>query len=403
MSKSIRKSVTQLANEAGIELDETLIRLWDLGFNEIKDQNDHLSGQRLNQAKASLGIATKRQLTSFAYWQLVLSLNEEELRTLLRQLGIHTSPRAKTLPTGALRRLKSYSESRMFEIKIKELEPKSPTVYITKNKFVWHTVGREREVVKLEMKDVLAIHEALCQDFLNHSDPIEPPGPRDPGLLESAIFRQHTSAGDSMKYPTVEMTAAALLHSMVLNHPFYNGNKRTALVAMLVLLDENGLILKTNEDELFKFILLVAQHRIVEANLLPNQVADAEVIAIAEWIRSKSRNIEMGERTLPFRKLKQILASYGCEFIHSSNGCNVKITRKVKESYFSRSRYLYTNISYGNEGRDVLRRTINKIRTELQLDEENGIDSTAFYENEPLVISDFIVKYRKTLQRLAKV
>ncbi|MEO5601092.1 MAG: hypothetical protein ABIR06_09205 [Cyclobacteriaceae bacterium] len=60
-------------------------------------------------------------------------------------------------------------------------------------------------------------------------------------------------------------------------------------------------------------------------------------------------------------------------------------------------------MAYGNEGRDVSRRTINMVRSELQLDEENGIDSAAFYEDVPLIIDNFIVNYRKTLQRLAKL
>ncbi len=60
-------------------------------------------------------------------------------------------------------------------------------------------------------------------------------------------------------------------------------------------------------------------------------------------------------------------------------------------------------MAYGNEGRDVSRRTINMVRSELQLDEENGIHSAAFYEDVPLIIDNFIVNYRKTLQRLAKL
>lgn len=404
MSKSLRQSVLQIANEAGIEIDDALIKLWDYGLNEINYPTDTLSGASLNHARKCLGVATKKELTSVSYWQDHLTLSQSELIELLDGWGIKMSNRTKTLPSGALRRLRSHAATKTL-VKSKLVQevvaPESKTVLI-ENKFTWRNVGKEREVRCLDLEEVLSIHYALCEDFLTHSDPIEPKGPRDHNMIESAIFRQHTSAANTRKYPTVEMTAAALLHSLVLNHPFYNGNKRTALVAMLVLLDENGTMLTTNEDSLFKFILLVAQHRIVDRDQSGNFNSDAEVLAIAEWIRANSRSIELGERTLSYRKLKHILSHHDCEFFHSSNGCNVKITRKVKSSWL-RSKVLSTNISYGNEGRDVSRKTINKVREELQLDEQNGIDSAAFYEDVPLIIDNFIVKYRKTLQRLAKV
>lgn len=46
------------------------------------------------------------------------------------------------------------------------------------------------------------------------------------------------------------MAAAALLHSVVLNHPFFNGHMRTALVAMLVYLDENGVTMRVVTHEM---------------------------------------------------------------------------------------------------------------------------------------------------------
>src|SRR5258708_1626270 len=74
---------------------------------------------------------------------------------------------------------------------------------------------------------VLVIHNQLVRDFAESGDPIDPPGIRDRGeLLESALSRPQTSIGTTLKYPTIEMAAAALLHALVHNHPFHNGNKR---------------------------------------------------------------------------------------------------------------------------------------------------------------------------------
>ena len=63
---------------------------------------------------------------------------------------------------------------------------------------------------------------------------------RDQGLLESAVARPQASAFGADAYPNLVTKAAALLHSLVLNHPFVDGNKRTAILATLVFLDLNG-------------------------------------------------------------------------------------------------------------------------------------------------------------------
>ena len=62
-------------------------------------------------------------------------------------------------------------------------------------------------------------------------------GPR--SLLSSACARPHVALGSTEKYPTVFSKAAALFHSLTKNHAFHNGNKRTALVTLLSMLQRN--------------------------------------------------------------------------------------------------------------------------------------------------------------------
>jgi hypothetical protein len=81
----------------------------------------------------------------------------------------------------------------------------------------------------------------------------------------------------------------------------------------------------------------------------------------------------------------------------------MSITKVVKRRrILSRPRTLHTQISYGDDRRDVPTNTIKKIRKDLQLDDLNGVDSQAFYSKGPLGTTDFIARYRKTLLRLAK-
>ena len=66
------------------------------------------------------------------------------------------------------------------------------------------------------------------------------PGLRDRGGLESAAARPAMTFGGDDLFPDLAAKAAALMHSLVMNHPFVDGNKRTALAACLVFLEANG-------------------------------------------------------------------------------------------------------------------------------------------------------------------
>ncbi len=83
--------------------------------------------------------------------------------------------------------------------------------------------------VFLSVDEVLAIHERLVDAFGGT------PGLRDPGLLESALFRPRTGY-----YGDLAEMAAALFESLLMNHPFVDGNKRVAFFATDVFLRLNG-------------------------------------------------------------------------------------------------------------------------------------------------------------------
>jgi death-on-curing family protein len=267
------------------------------------------------------------------------------------------------------------------------------------------SIGHERDIRFLSVQEVEGVHMALVEDFAGDSDPIAPPGVRSQDLLASAVHRPSTALDGATKYPTVEMAAAAFLHALVHNHPFHNGNKRTALVAMLVFLDENGLVLTCDEDQLFKLVLQLAQHALAKGPRA--ELADREVLAVAMWLKENSRWIEKGDRSIPWRRLQRILMDYQCTFDFPGGGNRINISRSVTErTRFLgrlRMRVLRTQTFYGDQGREIDKNAVNKIRHDLHLDEEHGIDSSAFYDRSPISPSDFILRYRKTLKRLARL
>jgi len=83
--------------------------------------------------------------------------------------------------------------------------------------------------------------------------------PVDFGLLESAVLRPQSSAGGADAYPDLHSKAAALFHSLVRNHPFLDGNKRTAVLSLLVFYGLNGRRLAASDGDLVDLALATAE------------------------------------------------------------------------------------------------------------------------------------------------
>ena len=81
---------------------------------------------------------------------------------------------------------------------------------------------------------------------------------RDWGLVESALARPQATVFGEDAYPGVFEKAAALLLSLVTNHPFVDGNKRVGFVATVLFLRKNGIVLPVEEDPAYDFVIAVA-------------------------------------------------------------------------------------------------------------------------------------------------
>ena len=111
----------------------------------------------------------------------------------------------------------------------------------------------------LSVDEVLAIHERLIEQFGG------PPGVRDLGLLESALYRPRTGY-----YQDIAEMAAALFESLIMNHPFLDGNKRIAFFAADVFLRLNGWKLTVEADAAHRFIIDTLETNTCDyAHLLP--------------------------------------------------------------------------------------------------------------------------------------
>ncbi len=101
----------------------------------------------------------------------------------------------------------------------------------------------------ISVKDVLSLHKQSIQDY-GGSD-----GIRDLGLLESAIARPFQTFSKTDLYPTVLEKAAALAESLIINHPFVDGNKRTGLLCMVGFLILNNYKMTARPEDLYQFVI----------------------------------------------------------------------------------------------------------------------------------------------------
>jgi len=88
------------------------------------------------------------------------------------------------------------------------------------------------------------------------------PGIRDLGLLEAAVARPQATFDGADLYPDLASKAAALMASLVGNHPFVDGNKRVGLTAAAIFLQRNGLRLTATNEAVERFTLSVAQGQV---------------------------------------------------------------------------------------------------------------------------------------------
>lgn len=125
----------------------------------------------------------------------------------------------------------------------------------------------------LTVKDVLLLHDlAIEKSGGTH-------GLRDLPLIESAVNRPRASFGGEDLYPGIFAKAGALCHSLIKNHAFVDGNKRTALFAAMTMLELNGYLFECTQEELVDFGL-----RIDNENILAEE--------IAEWLWERSNKVD---------------------------------------------------------------------------------------------------------------
>ncbi len=108
---------------------------------------------------------------------------------------------------------------------------------------------------------VLSIHARQIEMFGGTS------GVRDEGLLESALAQPQATFGGQLLHPTISEQAAAYLYHIAMNHPFIDGNKRTAFAVADTFVRLNDFSLDLTDDRAYDLVMQVAQGTMTKEEL----------------------------------------------------------------------------------------------------------------------------------------
>ncbi len=106
--------------------------------------------------------------------------------------------------------------------------------------------------IYLTLEQILVIHEDQIERYGGTS------GLRNLSLLESATFRPQSTFDGNDLYTNPFEKAAALMHSLISNHPFIDGNKRTGFVSAVIFLEMNGWTIHLKKEELVQTVIEIA-------------------------------------------------------------------------------------------------------------------------------------------------
>lgn len=131
--------------------------------------------------------------------------------------------------------------------------------------------GKKSQVKYLSEAEVIAINEEMVAKYGGLH------GVRDLGLLSGALGRMQMSVFQKDAYVSIFDKAAALFHSIIRNHPFLDGNKRTSLFSAVLFLELNGWIVEFRRKESVEFTLKAHNE-------------DYSIEQISKWFKEHSMN-----------------------------------------------------------------------------------------------------------------
>lgn len=236
----------------------------------------------------------------------------------------------------------------------------------------------------LTCEDVLDAHYLICDHFLKLGEGIAGFGPKDFGLLSSAVARQLASAGGRYVYDDLWDIASSLIFGLINDHPFHDGNKRTAFLSSVFFMMQHNYLPSVNIEEIEDFTVEIAEYKAKHGRYI-------SVTEISTRFKTMFRRQDNRiSYVVTFNELQGLLKQHGCS-IGDPQGNYINVYRGANR---------VAHIGFPGWSKEVSRNAISTVRKMTGLIPENGVDAQVFFKGaDPL--SALIGAYEKPLRRLA--
>jgi prophage maintenance system killer protein len=262
----------------------------------------------------------------------------------------------------------------------------------------------------LTAQDVLRAHFLVANHFYLEGHGLGGVGPRDIGLLCSAVSRQYVSFGGHTKWNDKFDICATLFFGLIKNHPFYDANKRTAFLSVLYQLYRMGWCPAVSEKQFEDFTVEIAEDKLIRyarfRDISTDGDSDPAIKFISWYLRKNTRRIDKTNYNITYRELQSILNRYGFS-LANHHGNYVDIIRMEKRPTILglfRTRDVQTRLGQIGLPRwtaQVGRGALKTVREVTGLTERQGTDSASFFKGlDPM--QTLITTYHEPLMRLAE-
>ncbi|MCR9158696.1 MAG: type II toxin-antitoxin system death-on-curing family toxin [Rhodobacteraceae bacterium] len=268
-----------------------------------------------------------------------------------------------------------------------------------------------KSVHTLSYEEVLDAHFCIVEYFHREGYGIGGVGIKEQASFVSTVERQFTGYGGHIVYETDYEQIATLCFGIIKNHPFYDGNKRTAFLCALLQLHKMGRLITVPESEFEDLMVSIADDSVKKKaavkELEKKRIGNSVIKYLGRYLEKNSRKRARLNKTIKFRQLRQLVEANGFEFRNANRGTIdlVSIEERRKPRFFfrdtiERQELVLATIAYHGEGVDCPDNTVKLVRERCGLTDQDGFDGEVLLRDAQPTFQ-LINSYRSALQRLA--
>jgi prophage maintenance system killer protein len=253
----------------------------------------------------------------------------------------------------------------------------------------------------ISLREVLDAHFLLAEYFAKSGEGLGGLGPKEPGLLHSALNRQFAEFGGIPRWNNRIQVCASLMFGLIRNHPFHDANKRTAFLVSLLHLQKIGRAPTMDQKIYEDFTVDIADRNLKKYRKTNyNTDHDEEISIIADFLRRNTREIDLHMKHITYNELDRILHGYGM-LLANPKGNRIDLIRaRDPATQVAIDKIRLARIGFHGWSKQVSAKDIHIVRDAAKLDARHGYDSQSFFNGVESPLS-LINRYRDPLERLA--